>query len=415
MPSPPRAPAKPPLLSVWQINQLVRTTLEDVLPDCWVVGEVSGFRRPASGHFYFTIKDDRSQLACVLFRTHQRRLPFTPEDGMQVVIHGRLGIYDARGSLQFYVDALEPHGVGAQQLALEQLKQRLAAEGLFAEARKRPLPYLPRAVGLATALRGAALHDVAVTLRRRFPSIPLVLRPVRVQGIEAAADMVQALSELTGQPDVDVIILGRGGGSSEDLAAFNDEALARAIAACPVPVVSAIGHEIDFTVADLVADVRAATPTAAAGLVVPDRRDLIARVGQLHGALEAAALRGLRRDRQRLEGLTRRLRHPRQVLLSLQQRVDELAERSQRALQHSLRQAALRLHGASARLHALSPLAVLERGYCIAQTPSGILVRSAAELTAGDALHLRFSAGAVAVRIEHALDLQPHDKKEPRP
>lgn len=415
MPAPPRSPAKTPVLSVWQINQLVRATLEDVLPDCWVVGEISGFRRPVSGHFYFTLKDDRSQLACVLFRTHQRRLPFTPEDGMQVVVHGRLGIYDARGSLQLYVDSLEPHGVGAQQLALEQLKQRLAAEGLFAESRKRPLPYLPRAVGMATALRGAALHDVAVILRRRFASIPLVLRPVRVQGVDAAPDMVEALTELAAQPDIDVIILGRGGGSSEDLAAFNDEALARAIAACPVPVVSAVGHEIDFTVADLVADVRAPTPTAAAGLVVPDRRALAVRVEQLQAALQAAALRALRRDRQRLDGLTRRLRHPRQVLLSLQQRVDELAERSQRALESRLRQAALYLHGARARLHALSPLAVLERGYCIAQTPKGLVVRSAADLTHGDALHLRFSVGAVAVRVEHALDPQSHSKKEPQP
>jgi len=389
-----------PILSVSQVNQLLRVVLDEALPNCWVAGEISGFRKPVSGHYYFTLKDDRSQLACVMFRTTNRRLAFNPEDGMQVLVRGRLGLYEARGALQLYVDLLEPQGLGAQQLALDQLKQRLAAEGLFAAARKRPLPFLPRAVGIATARSGAAIHDIITIARQRFPSVRLILRPVRVQGSEAAPDLVAAIADLETQPDVDVIIIGRGGGSTEDLWAFNDERLARAIAAARVPIVSAVGHEIDFTVTDLVADVRAPTPTAAAALVVPDRGVLAERVQQLSTAAQAAIQRAVARERQRVELHGRRLRDPRQVLRTLQQRVDELGERVHRGFQGRLRQARQQLQGTAARLQALSPLGVLDRGYCIAQTTSGAVVRSAETLAVDEVLQLRLGRGAATVRVE---------------
>jgi len=389
-----------PILSVSQVNQLLRVVLDEALPNCWVAGEISGFRKPVSGHYYFTLKDDRSQLACVMFRTTNRRLAFNPEDGMQVLVRGRLGLYEARGALQLYVDLLEPQGLGAQQLALDQLKQRLAAEGLFAAARKRPLPFLPRAVGIATARSGAAIHDIITIARQRFPSVRLILRPVRVQGSEAAPDLVAAIADLETQPDVDVIIIGRGGGSTEDLWAFNDERLARAIAAARVPIVSAVGHEIDFTVTDLVADVRAPTPTAAAALVVPDRGALAERVQQLSTAAQAAIQRAVARERQRVELHGRRLRDPRQVLRTLQQRVDELGERVHRGFQGRLRQARQQLQGTAARLQALSPLGVLDRGYCIAQTTSGAVVRSAETLAVDEVLQLRLGRGAATVRVE---------------
>lgn len=389
-----------PILSVSDVNQLVRSTLEAALADCWVGGEISGFRKPVSGHYYFTLKDDRSQLACVMFRTANRGLAFAPEDGMQVIVHGRLGLYEARGALQLYVDRMEPQGLGAQQLALDQLKRRLAAEGLLAAARKRPLPFLPGAVGIATALRGAAIHDMLTVIRGRFPSVRVIVRPVRVQGSEAAPDIAAAIHELGSVATVGVIIVGRGGGSTEDLWAFNDERVARAIVASRVPVVSAVGHEIDFTVADLVADVRAPTPTAAAAVVVPERAALEARVAQLDGALLAAIRRRITAERRRVDAQARQLRDPRQVLRAMQQRVDELGERALRALQARLRYAAQHLGGAAARLNALSPLGVLERGYCIAQTSAGAVVRSAATLAAGELLELRFASGRATARVE---------------
>ena len=398
----PRAPGTVPVLSVSQVNQLVRSTLDAALADCWVGGEISGFRRPVSGHYYFILKDDRSQLACVMFRAANRGLGFAPEDGMQVVVHGRLGLYEARGALQLYVDGMEPQGVGAQQLALEQLKRRLAAEGLFAEARKRPLPFLPGAVGIAAAGRGAPNQDKLTVIRARFPSVRIIVRPVRVQGTEAAPDIVAAIDELGAIAAVDVIIVGRGGGSTEDLWAFNDERVARAIVASRVAVVSAVGHEIDFTVADLVADVRAPTPTAAAALVVPQRATLAARVAQVDAALLAVMRRRITAERRRVDAHARRLRNPRQVLRAMQQRVDELGERALHALQARLRYAAQHLAGAAARLNALSPLGVLDRGYCIAQTSAGIVVRAAATLAVGELLDLRFASGRASARVEDA-------------
>lgn len=390
-----------PVLRVSELNRLLRTCLETDVPAVWVAGEISNLRVPASGHCYFRLKDAEGQIAAVMFRSAMRGLRFRPEDGLEVLAHGRVSIYEARGDLQLYVDALEPRGVGSAQLALEQLKRRLAEEGLFAAERKRPLPAWPRAVGVVTALAGAAVHDIVTTLRARLPGVRIVLRPVRVQGQQAGGEIVAALAEVAAEPGVEVVIVGRGGGSIEDLWAFNEERVARAIAAAAVPVVSAVGHEIDVTLADLAADCRAATPTAAAAMVVPDAAHLGRQVGQRAGALSAALRLLLRRRRERLVGLSRLLRDPRRTLQLQRLRIDELSERARRALRGRLRAERAATAACAERLHALSPLRVLERGYTIARRPGdGRVVRSAAEVAPGDALDLVFRAGRARVRVE---------------
>lgn len=389
------------VLTVSELNQRIRRALETGFHAVWVVGEISNFRVPPSGHFYFCLKDKRSQIAAVMFRSAAQVLPFRPEDGMEVIVQGRVGLYDVRGDLQLYVDSMEPRGLGSLQLALEQLKKKLAAEGLFAESRKRPLPFLPRAVGIVTALKGAAIHDMLSVIRGRCPGMPVIVRPVRVQGAGAAPDIVRALADLNQHETADVIIVGRGGGSLEDLWAFNDERVARAIVGSVVPVVSAVGHEVDVTVSDLVADRRAPTPTAAAALVVPDRNELLARLDQLAWGLRSCMQRHVQRQREHTAALARHLRDPRQVLRSLRLRIDELGDRASRAVHGRVHLAERQLHSAGERLHALSPLAVLERGYAIARrADDGTVVRDVANLQAGDTLRLRFARGTAHVRVE---------------
>jgi len=398
---PTERPSVPGLLTVSELTRLVQSVLQATFAECWVVGEVSNLRTPQSGHVYFSLKDETSQIAAVMFRSARARLPFQLEDGVEVIARGRVDVYSVRGALQFYVDALEPRGLGALQLALEQLKRRLAAEGLFAEDRKRPLPFLPRAVGIVTALGGAAVHDMLVTLQSRWPGVRTVIRPVRVQGDAAAPDIVAAIGDLQEVAGVDVLLVGRGGGSLEDLWAFNDERVARAIAASRIPVVSAVGHEIDVTVADLVADRRAATPTAAAAMAVPDWRELDDRVRGNATALRAAARRLLQRRAERVDGLARRLRDPRQIVRTMQVRTDELAERATRAMETLLRMARQQVRSASERLHALSPLAVLDRGFSIVRRErDGSIVRDAAPLDAGEHLRIRFARGGARVRVD---------------
>ncbi|MFN8625406.1 MAG: exodeoxyribonuclease VII large subunit [Candidatus Binatia bacterium] len=398
-------PALHAVLTVSQLNRRIQSTLDRMFDEVWVVGEISNFRVPPSGHFYFRLKDERSQIAAVMFRSANQTLPFRPEDGLEVIVRGRVGLYDVRGDLQFYAESMEPRGLGGLQLALEQLKQRLAAEGLFADARKRPLPFFPRTVGVVTSLKGAAIHDVLTVLQSRCPGIHALVRPVRVQGDGAAPDIVQAIADLNEDGRAEVIIVGRGGGSLEDLWAFNDERVVRAIAASRAPVVSAVGHEIDVTVADLVADRRAPTPTAAAAMVVPERRELLARLEQLDGSLRLAARRHLRRHSDRIAALARHLRDPRQVLKNMQQRIDELSERTLRAAGARLRFAQQQLRGTAERLQALSPLAVLQRGYSITRHASdGAVVRDAATLHAGEDLRLMFARGSARVRVDETTE-----------
>lgn len=399
--APPALPAEAPRpLSVFELVVRVRAALDAAIGPVWVSGEISNFRVPPSGHFYFTLKDERAQIPIVMFRGANSRLRFRPEDGMEVTVHGTTQIYEARGSLQIIADALEPRGAGAQQIALEQLKRQLAAEGLFAEERKRPLPFLPSCVGIITAPRGAAIRDMIVTMRQRLPSVRILLRPVRVQGSDAPGDLIAALADLRQDATAEVIIIGRGGGSREDLDAFNDEGVARAIAASTVPVVSAVGHEIDWTIADLVADRRAATPTAAAALVVPDARELQLALDSLRRDLGVAVGRQLRSRRERLSHLTRLLRDPRQVLHSLQQRVDDLGERLESSVRRRIQWDRERVTNLRGRLDALSPLAVLERGYSIVRDRSGRVVRDAEQVRMGDPVELSFARGRAHATIE---------------
>lgn len=394
------APAAQRPLTVSELTRRIRDALDASLARVWVAGEISNYKLAPSGHAYFTLKDDQAQIAAVMFRNDRATVRFRPEDGLEVLAHGSVRIYEARGALQIYIDTLEPRGVGALQLAFEQLKQKLAAEGLFDESRKQLLPAWPATVGIITALRGAAVHDMIVTLRARMPSVRIVVRPVRVQGDEAPPEIVQALTDLQARGSVDVIIVGRGGGSLEDLWAFNDERVARAIAACVLPVVSAVGHEVDFTIADLVADRRAATPTAAAALVVPDRRDLAQQLDQVSYALTAAARRSLDLRRQRVAVVARRLRDPRQVLAQLRHRASDLEGRLHRSIGTTLQQQRQHMRRVAERLHALSPLAVLDRGYAIAYQPAdGRVVRDAGELAVGDPLHLRLARGTIDVVV----------------
>jgi exodeoxyribonuclease VII large subunit len=296
---------------------------------------------------------------------------------------------------------MEPRGLGSVQLALQQLKERLAAEGLFAVEHKRPLPFLPRVVGVVTALRGAAVEDIITTLRKRLPGVRILIRPVRVQGRAAGAEIAEALCDIEEHGGADVVIVGRGGGSLEDLWAFNEEAVVRAIARCPVPVVSAVGHETDVTLADLVADQRAPTPTGAAAMVTPDGEALRRQIGRSADGLVAAARRIVQRQRERIEATSRRVRDPRRRLQEQRLRIDELDERARRAVEATLRLAAERCRGGGERLHALSPLAVLQRGYSIAQTVSEQrIVRSAGDVRPGQRLDLRFAEGSVRVRVE---------------
>lgn len=389
------------ILTVSELNQVVKGTLERELDPFWVVGEISNFRVPPSGHFYFTLKDANSQLAAVAFRSRVQGLSFQPENGMEVLCFGRVSLYPVRGDLQLYVEAIEPRGQGALYLAFEQLKNRLWEEGLFDEERKRPLPVLPRSIGIVTSLRGAVLRDMLCILGDRFPDRRVVIRPVKVQGEGAAQEIAEGIKEIAEFGAVEVVIVGRGGGSLEDLWAFNEEAVARAIFAAPVPVISAVGHEVDYTIADFVADHRAPTPTAAAEMVVPRQNELVAQIS----ALEARQLRAfqgcLSIHRERWERLARRLVDPTRRLRENQIRLDDLSLSLVRRFQNTLDRFKDRLAPVAGRLGSLSPLAVLERGYSIAtKMPNGLIVKDSALLKSGDLLRITFARGRSLCKVE---------------
>lgn len=388
-------------LTVSELTQIIKGTLERELEPCWVVGEISNFRIPPSGHLYFTLKDDKSQISAVMFRRQGQGLGFQPENGMEVFCFGRVSVYPVRGDLQLYVESMEPKGRGALYLAFEQLKKRLAEEGLFAVERKRPLPFLPASIGLVTSLQGAALRDMLRILGDRFPDRRIVIRPVKVQGDGAAAEIASAVTELGRSGEVEVMIVGRGGGSLEDLWAFNEEVVARAIFAAGVPVISAVGHEIDFTIADFVADHRAPTPTAAAEMVVPRKADLMERVEEMRGRLLREIHGRLDQEREAWAGLARRLADPRRRLQENQMRLDELSLALGRRFQDHLGRLKNRLAQGVGRLSSLSPLAVLERGYSIAhKMPEGLIIKDSAPLKIGDLLRITFARGKSLCRVE---------------
>jgi exodeoxyribonuclease VII large subunit len=435
------------ILTPSQLNTLARDLLEGAFPLIWVEGELGNLSRPGSGHLYFTLKDARAQVRCAMFKPKSQWLNFVPREGQRVLARGRLTLYEARGDYQLVLDALEEAGEGALRRAFEELKAKLAAEGLFEAARKRPLPAFVRRLAVITSPTGAVVRDVLSVLARRFPLVEADVLPVPVQGEAAPAQIVAMLQRATRSGRYDAILLARGGGSLEDLWAFNDERLVRAIAASEVPVVSAIGHETDFSLADFVADLRAPTPSVAAELLVPSRHDLGLRLHGLQRRLHAlqgqrlrqlaqradrAALRlhALRpqarlalfarrqRDAQRrlhaalrrqLDQRQARLRHadavlramqPRRRLAMLRQRLEALALRPQAALARRLQHDAMRLRGLARSLETVSPLATVARGYAILQHVDGRVVRGISEVAIGDALDARVADGLLHVRVE---------------
>ena len=432
-----------PVYTVARLNHEARGVLESGFPLLWVAGEISNLARPASGHLYFTLKDESAAVRCAMFRGRNRLLKFRPEDGQQILVRAQVSLYPARGDFQLIVEDMEEAGEGALRRAFEDLKRQLAAEGLFADEVKRALPALPRQVGVVTSATGAALRDVLTTLGRRFPGLPVVVYPTAVQGSQAAPQVVAALQAAGRRAECDVLILTRGGGSLEDLWAFNEPEVARAIRACPLPVAVGVGHEVDVTIAGLAADLRAPTPTGAAERVAPDRTVLAQRVADLRRRLRRAMARRVGDRSQAVDHLRRRLVHPGRRLRETRTRLEALSERLHRAHTQTLnrRRQALtdrlhRLHRAGparrlprerqrlaeARQHltgaidrglvrrrerldarlrhlnAVSPLATLERGYAIA-SKEGTILRRADEVAAGDTLQLRLRRGALACQV----------------
>jgi exodeoxyribonuclease VII large subunit len=375
--------------------------LDQFFADIWVEGEISNLRAYPSGHFYFTLKDQNSQLPAVCFKSSAQRLKFKLADGLLVTGHGRLDLYPPSGKFQVILDEIEPKGRGALQLAFEQLKARLVAEGLFDETRKRPLPRLPRTVGIVTSPAGAAIRDMLKTLRIHGAKVSVVLYPAQVQGEGAAAQIAQGIERLNSRGDIDVIIAGRGGGSLEDLWPFNEEVVARAIAASRVPVISAVGHEVDFTIADFVADVRAATPTAAAQLVASGWEEMCRRLGEFAQELSQAMEQAMLDREQRLEGLAVRMeREVSGLKYRATSRLRTLTEQASRLVQAGLSRDITRWKTAVARLDTLSPLASLSRGYAICQKPDGSVVSSISQTKPGEDLNVRLTDGTLACEVE---------------
>ena len=441
----PAAPAQPVrrVLSVSELTASVRVLLESKYAEVWIEGEISNARVWKTGHLYFTLKDDGAQLRAVMFRSALRYQRFRPEDGQHVIARGRLSVYEPKGEYQIVCEHLEPQGVGALQLAFEQLRRRLDQEGLFDTGRKRPLPPLPRKIGVVTSLDGAALRDIINVLSRRHPNVHVVISPTRVQGERAAEEIVRALRLVCAVPGVDVVIVGRGGGSIEDLWAFNEEPVARAIAGATAPVISAVGHETDFTISDFVADLRAPTPSAAAELVVAGKDEIAARIRNLEQRLRAAARDGLQRRRATVHalqtrpglagwptrvavrgrqvgelthrlsraarvGASRRERRLHELRLRLEaldlgRRIDRIRARLRTArdgmavaLRDVQQAREARLRVAAGRLETLSPLGVLARGYAVCwNAKRSAIIRDAAKVTAGEEVHVTLHSGAL--------------------
>jgi exodeoxyribonuclease VII large subunit len=433
------------ILSVSALNRSVRDLLEHRLPLAWVAGEVSNFMQARSGHLYFSLKDSGAQVRCVMFRSRGTLLDWQPRDGMQVEVRALVTLYEPRGDFQLNVEFMRPAGLGALYEAFLRLRDSLEREGLFDPAAKRPLPAYPRAIGVVTSRAAAALRDVLTTLRRRNPSIPVVVYPTAVQGEGAPAEIVAALAVAGRRAECDVLILCRGGGSIEDLWAFNDERVARAVRASPIPVVVGVGHETDFTIADFAADVRAPTPTAAAELVSPPRDDLLARIGILVARLRRSVARDLETRRQVVDHLSRRLVHPGRRLEAqhalvaqlstrlaqavaraldrqrwtvrdliersrrhlpplemLSLRAGQLGERLSAASERQLAERAARVDALTRSLSHLDPRAVLERGYSIVRDEAGRIVRRSREVVSGDRVDITFAEGSASARVERS-------------
>jgi exodeoxyribonuclease VII large subunit len=443
--------AEKTILTVSRLTALLRGVLEENFEQVWVQGEVSNLSFPTSGHLYFTLKDAGAQLRCVMFKGAAKNLKFRPGDGIALIARGRISVYDQRGEYQLICEYLEPAGVGALQLAFMQLKERLAQEGLFDESHKHPLPTFPRRVGVVTSPTGAAIHDILNVLKRRFASLEILLYPVRVQGEGSALEIARAIDDMNRLGLADVLIVGRGGGSLEDLWAFNEEVVARAVYRSKLPVISAVGHETDWTICDFAADLRAPTPSAAAELVIASSVELRGRMEALDHRLRLAMETRLAGMESRIDALRRSLHDPGTMLGHLSQRVDDLADRLEVALRNSVArnrgefdklQAGL-MHanpdrtvevmqqrlsllsvqserlmtgklegvkhlfaGAAARLDVLSPLQTLSRGYAIATTSEGMVITDTSQLAAGERIKLHLHRGKALCRVEELESLK---------
>ncbi len=435
---------RPRALSVSELTHQVRHLLESSFMQVWIEGELSSFSRPSSGHWYFTLKDRKSQVRCAMFRGANQRIRELPREGDQIRIRGKVTLYESRGDFQIVAEHLEPAGLGPLQQAFEELRNRLQAEGLFEPSAKKPLPRLPSHIGIVTSPTGAAVHDILTVLARRCPAIPITLYPTAVQGKAATAEIVRAIELAQNHNVADVLIIGRGGGSLEDLWCFNEEAVARAIAGCTIPTVSAVGHEVDFTIADFVADLRAPTPSAAAETVSPDQQDWLRQIAKQQDRLTNAARQRLKALNARLMHLEARLRDPRRELQEKSQRMDELELRLGKAMHRHMERASVqsqhlgrrllmqspaarlaiahktldlvdeRLHNSlrqhlkqqrealehtAQSLHLVSPLATLGRGYAIVRDSKGQIVRQASSLSEGEQISARLADGTITASV----------------
>ena len=391
------------IFSVWELTRYVKNLLlkDERLQSLWVKGEISDFRQPSSGHLYFNLKDRDSSLRCVMFRGKNRFLKFTPREGQEIIVKGSLSLYEKAGVYQVYVEEMLPGGPGDLNQAFERLKEKLAEEGLFDNRHKKRIPFLPQRVALITSPTGAALRDIITTARRRSPGTRLLVIPVSVQGAGAAAEISEALKRVNRLKICDVIILARGGGSLEELWSFNEEAVARSIFQSEIPVVSAIGHETDYTLADFTADLRAATPTAAAELAVPCREDLLERVHHLKERLKAIMKRDVAQEKRYLEKLasSRALLVPAELTARLHQSLDHLGEKLSQAMDRRLSARREGLALAGARLQGVSPLQILARGYTLVEDSRGNLVTRAAALEVNNLIRVRFQDGSAGCQV----------------
>jgi exodeoxyribonuclease VII large subunit len=433
------------VFTVSEITEQIRDLLEQKYPSVWIQGEISNLRPAPSGHMYFTLKDDSAQIRCVMFKMQNRFLKFRLHDGLQVIAWGRLTVYGARGEYQLILDTMEPAGLGGLMLAFEQIKNKLAAEGLFDPGRRKPIPSFPKTIGLVTSARGAAVRDMIRVLRRRFPSINILVSAATVQGDRAPEEITAAIDRLCQAGDVDVIIVGRGGGSSEDLWAFNDERVVRSLAYCPIPIISAVGHETDVTLADFAADLRASTPSVAAELAVPDRRDMLETIVHLAARLRNSVRNVLDRKAAAVEELMKRLHDPRRQIQERRIRLDDLSERMARSIQrkiedlrinsdqlysrlrperltrqiqskrdecttlvarlvrtfdNSIKDRRNSIANLAARLDSLSPLAVLSRGYSVAlRSETGSVVTDSRAIRIGEDILIKLHIGDLSCRV----------------
>jgi exodeoxyribonuclease VII large subunit len=391
------------VFTVSQLTSQIKEILEGTFVGIWVEGEISNLRQPSSGHMYFTLKDEATQISAVMFRSLNRDLRFSPKDGLAVIVYGRVSVYERRGEYQITLEYMEPKGIGALQLAYEQLKERLAQEGLFDPSHKKPIPLLPQRVGVITSATGAAVRDILHVIHRRFANLEVILYPVQVQGETAAGEIAKAIEEMNRWGKIEVLIVGRGGGSIEDLWAFNEEKVARAIFASRIPIISAVGHETDYTIADFVADVRAPTPSAAAEIVVTSKDQLCQRTDELIGRILSSMQLRLQRFATSLSHLKGRLQvvTPQGMLKLQRQRLVSLADRLERGSSAILQMKRESLQRAVGKLGALSPLAVLERGFALCmKLPSLQILRDAQEVAIGDDVLVRLCQGKILCQVK---------------